>query len=162
VDKNEHSIARWISILYRYGQGYIGKNIESYNIGSGQYIFLIALYKKEGISQEQISEYLKVDKATTARAIKRLEKEGYIRRDIDENDKRAYKIYLTQKALNIKSELYDVLNKWENMLSSGLSENEKEVFPKMLKNMAESASNSAQAMLFEIIDNYNTTSCEKD
>lgn len=162
MDKNEHSIARWISILYRYGQGYIGKNIESYNIGSGQYIFLIALYKKEGISQEQISEYLKVDKATTAKAIKRLEKEGYIRRAIDENDKRAYKIYLTQKALNIKSELYDVIREWENMLSSGLSENEKEIFLKMLKNMAENASNNAQATISAIMDIKNTTRSEKD
>lgn len=162
LDKNEHSIARWISILYRYGQGYIGKNIESYNIGSGQYIFLIALYRKEGISQEQISEYLKVDKATTAKAIKRLEKEGYIRRAIDENDKRAYKIYLTQKALNIKSELYDVIREWESMLSSGLSENEKEIFMKMLKNMAENASNNAQATISAIMDIKNTARSEKD
>lgn len=162
MDKNEHSIARWISILYRYGQGYMGKNIESYNIGSGQYIFLIALYKKEGISQEQISEHLKVDKATTARAIKRLEKEGYIRRAIDENDKRAYKIYLTQKALNIKSELYGVIRKWENMLSSGLSESEKEIFLKMLKTMAENASNNAQATISAIMDIKNTTKSEKN
>lgn len=162
LDKNEHSIARWISILYRYGQGYMGKNIESYNIGSGQYIFLIALYKKEGISQEQISEHLKVDKATTARAIKRLEKEGYIRRAIDENDKRAYKIYLTQKALNIKSELYGVIRKWENMLSSGLSESEKEIFLKMLKTMAENASNNAQATISAIMDIKNTTKSEKN
>lgn len=140
----------------------MGKNIESYNIGSGQYIFLIALYKKEGISQEQISEHLKVDKATTARAIKRLEKEGYIRRAIDENDKRAYKIYLTQKALNIKSELYGVIRKWENMLSSGLSESEKEIFLKMLKTMAENASNNAQATISAIMDIKNTTKSEKN
>ena len=138
---NDHSIARWVSVLYRYGQSYIGRSVEPYNLGSGQYVFLIALYKKDGINQEEISRYLKLDKSTTAKTFKQLEKDGYIRRETDETDKRAYKIYLTQKARDLEAELYEVIRKWENVLSSGLSENEKETFLQLLRKMVENASN---------------------
>lgn len=135
----KYSINRWISILYRYGQSYISKQLETYNVGSGQYIFLIALYKKDGISQEEISDYLKIDKATTAKSIRRLEKEGYVKRDIDSKDKRAYKVYLTQKAFDIRPIIYNVLKKWSAVLSEGLTEDEKSITLNLLSRMAKNA-----------------------
>jgi DNA-binding MarR family transcriptional regulator len=117
----------------------MSKQLESYKIGSGQYIFLIALYKKDGISQEEISNYLKIDKATTAKSIRRLEKEGYVKRDIDSKDKRAYKVYLTQKAFDIKLIICNVLKKWSAVLSEGLSENEKGVVLDLLSRMSKNA-----------------------
>lgn len=139
-DLKKHSINRWISILYRYGQSHISKQLESYNIGSGQYIFLLTLYRQDGISQEEISDHLKIDKATTAKAIKRLEKEGYVKRDIDLEDKRAYRVFLTQKAHDIKSLIYNVLKNWSSVLSAGLSEIEKNTVLDLLSRMAENAS----------------------
>ncbi len=136
----KYSINRWISILYRYGQSHISKQLEFYNIGSGQYIFLLALYKKDGISQEEISGYLKIDKATTAKAIKKLENEGYVKRDIDSRDKRAYKVFLTQKALDINPAIHDVLKKWSAVLSEGLTKDEKSMTLDLLSRMAENAS----------------------
>ena len=101
MNDNQSSIGRPISILYRYGQSYTSKKLEAYNIGSGQYIFLLALYRNDGISQEELSAYLKIDKATTAKAVKKLIEAGYIRRDIDSSDKRAYKVFLTAKARDV-------------------------------------------------------------
>ena len=139
LNKNKHSITKWISILYRYGQSHISRQLSSYNIGSGQYIFLLALYKKDGISQEEISDHLKIEKATTAKAIKRLEKEGYIERSIDSSDKRAYKVFLTQKALDIKSVIYNLLKNWSAVLMTDLTENEKETIYLLLEKMAQNA-----------------------
>lgn len=133
------SINRWLSILYRYGQVYISKQMEPYDIGSGQYIFLLALYKKDGISQEEISDHLKIDKATTAKAIKRLEGEDYIKRDINFKDKRAYKVFLTQKALDIKPVIKNILKNWSDILSEGLSEDEKSTVLDLLSRMAKNA-----------------------
>ena len=135
----ESSIGRWISILYRYGQSYISKQLESYNIGSGQYIFLIILFRNDGISQEKLSEHLKIDKATTAKAIKKLAAEGYIKREIDSLDKRAYKVFLTPKALAIKPIVQDAIKSWEELLTSGLSENEIVLIKQLLDKMAKNA-----------------------
>jgi DNA-binding MarR family transcriptional regulator len=137
--KNKHSITRWISILYRYGQNHISRQLGSYGIGSGQYIFLLALYKKDGISQEEISDHLKIEKATTAKAMKRLEKEGYIKRNTDSGDKRAYKVFLTQKALDLKPVIHNLLKNWAEVLMADLTENEKETIYQLLEKMAKNA-----------------------
>lgn len=137
--KENDSLGKWISILYRYGQAFIGKKLDKFNIGRGQYIFLLSLYKKDGISQEEISLHLKIDKATTAKALKKLEDEGYIRREQDNDDKRAYKVYLNQKAIEIKPFLLETVNEWSNILSAGLTESEKADALRLFDKMAENA-----------------------
>ncbi len=139
LNTQNHSITRWISILYRYGQSHISKQVDQFSIGSGQYVFLLALYKKDGISQEEISNHLKIDKATTAKAIKKLEKEGYVKRNINSEDRRAYKVFLTQKAFDIKPEIHSILRNWADVLSGGFSEDEKKLVSELLGRMAKNA-----------------------
>ena len=132
-------IAKWSSILYRYGQSYIGKQLETYGIGSGQFVFLIILFKNNGISQENMSERLKIDKATTAKSIRKLEDAGYVERIVDSEDKRAYKVFLTSKALDIKPFLQKVLTEWEKIITDGLSKDEKKPVSGLLEKMAGNA-----------------------
>ena len=157
MNSGEHLIGRWISILFRCGQGFANKRFEKFNFGSGQYIFLLNLYRKDGISQEEISEHLKIDKATTAKALKRLESDGYITRTVDEFDKRAYKVYITQKALDIKKEFMDTVRDWNNILASGLTNDEKEIVLKILKKMSENASKHLEESK-EVVENEHNTS----
>lgn len=132
-------IGKYISILYRYQQCFMGKELKKYSLGTGQYIFLLTLFKKDGISQEEISKTSYIDKGTTARAIAKLEKEGYVLRKKDEEDKRANRIYLTEKALEFKSVLFEILRKWIDILSADLSKEEEEMAIKLLEQMGESA-----------------------
>lgn len=135
----EHSIGRLISILYRYGQCHIGKKLDPLNIGCGQYVFLMTLFQNDGISQEELSGFLEIDKATTAKAIKKLEDEGYVTRSIDTSDKRAYKVFITKKALGIIPIIQETIKNWENILTFGLSTDEKEMFEQVLNKMAKNA-----------------------
>jgi DNA-binding MarR family transcriptional regulator len=137
VNDNHSSIGREISILYRYCQSYISKKLEAYNIGSGQYIFLMALYRNDGINQEELSAYLKIDKATTAKAVKKLIEGGYIRRDIDSNDKRAYKVFLTPKARAVIPIIQGAVKNWEYMVNFGLLEEEKRLIEGLLHKMTQ-------------------------
>lgn len=139
MSSNESSIGRWISILYRYRQNYIGKKLEPYHIGSGQFFFLIVLSKNNGISQEELSDHLKIDKATTAKAIQKLEDEGYVDRIIDAKDKRAYQVYLTDKALKVIPIINEAVKDWERMITTGLSENESVIIEQILSKMAQNA-----------------------
>ena len=139
MNDHQSSIGRQISILHRYGQSYISKKLETYNIGSGQYIFLLALYRNDGISQEELSTYLKIDKATTAKAVKKLITAGYIRRDIDVSDKRAYKVFMTAKAMDVIPVVQEVIKSWENTVSGGLTEEEKRLTEELLHKMAQNA-----------------------
>ena len=96
-------------------------------------MFLIQLYKKDGISQEELSQNLSIDKGTTCRAVKKLVEQGFLTRERDEHDKRAYKLYLTDKSKEIKDEVFQLLYQWEESITTTISQEEVEVLRNLLK-----------------------------
>lgn len=133
VNTKKEPIAKYISQIYRKGNSFIAKEISKFGIGPGQIMFLMQLYKKDGISQEELSDILNIDKATTCRAIKKLEDEQILIRVKDENDKRAYKLYLTEKSREIEEEIKSVLYQWETNISKNLSQEEADILVTVLK-----------------------------
>ena len=127
------SVGKYISIIHRTGSSFLSKEFSKFNIGSGQYMYLIHLYKNDGLSQEELTKILNIDKGTTAKSIKKLETEGFVMRVKDKNDKRINRVYLTPKALEIKDEFLSSINAWENTLTSNLSYAEKEQALTLLK-----------------------------
>jgi DNA-binding MarR family transcriptional regulator len=113
-------------IIYRSTQAYTNEVLGKFNLGSGTYLYLLTLFRKEGINQNQISKELVVDKALSARAIKKLIDLEYIRKEADPEDSRAYKLYLTEKAKKIIPDIKMELNKWNDMITQSLSEQEKD------------------------------------
>ena len=107
--KSKEPIGKYISGIYRKGNSFISKEVAKYGLGYGQVMFLIQLYKKDGISQEELSQNLSIDKGTTCRAVKKLVEQGFLTRERDEHDKRAYKLYLTDKSKEIKDEVFQLL-----------------------------------------------------
>jgi len=126
-------ISRWFSVLHRLFLSYIYDNLQDLNIGSRQIMFLVELYHQDGISQEELSRYLNIDEANTARAIKKLEQEGYVKRIKDPEDKRAYKLYLTEKALAAQSRIFTLISSWEEQLLQNLSREERIVLTGLIK-----------------------------
>ena len=127
------SVGKYISIIHRTGSSFLSKEFSKFNIDCGQYMYLIHLYKNDGLSQEELTEILNIDKGTTAKSIKKLETEGFVMRVKDKNDKRINRVYLTPKALEIKDEFLSSINAWENTLTSNLSYAEKEQALTLLK-----------------------------
>lgn len=138
MDKKS-SMGRWISILYRYRQIHLNKELKKFNIGSGQSMFLYPLYFHDGISQEDLSHMLKIDKGTTARAIKKLEQEGYIERKQDNKDKRSYKLYVTEKGIMIKPDLFQVSFAWNDIITTDFTDEEKDLALQLLERMSNNA-----------------------
>ncbi|ADZ85626.1 MarR family winged helix-turn-helix transcriptional regulator [Cellulosilyticum lentocellum] len=117
-------IGRYISYLHRLGANFLSKEYDQYEIGFGQYQFLLRLYLEDGVSHDELTEQVCVDKATTTRAIKKLEEKGYVRLAPNEKDKRKYHIYLTEKALMQKEEILEISRRWERQLIDGLEQEE--------------------------------------
>jgi DNA-binding MarR family transcriptional regulator len=122
---NKEFIGKPISYLYRYEQIFIGKKIEQYGIGSGQFPFLMRLYREDGINQESLSDYLKIDKGTTARAIQKLVDEGYVFRQRDEKDRRSYRVFLTEKGKKMEPDMKKIASEWEDILFSSFDDSQR-------------------------------------
>lgn len=140
--KNQLSLGKLISCIYRYTQTYLSKELMEYGIGSGQFSFLLFLYREEGVTQDQIARALHVDKATATRALNKLEKEGYIRRKRDSVDKRRYNIYVTDAGRKMYPVLKDISSRWTKILLKDFSENEKDQLFEMISRVMENASTS--------------------
>ena len=112
MQEKRPSLIKLINNLYRYTQSYTDNALEKFQLSSGTYPYLLILYENEGISQNQISKKLNLDKAMSARAIKRLIELGYLRKDIDIDDSRAYKLFLTDNAKIIIPEIISEVHKW--------------------------------------------------
>lgn len=133
-------IGKWISVLYRIGHSFFfDEFFEKYGIGSGHFGYLMNLYREEGVSQDTLSRNLNVDKATTTRAVMKLESLGYIQRIPDPDDKRAYRVYLTERGRDIEPYVRKVLKNWAELITEGFNDEEKKIAYALLKRMAENA-----------------------
>lgn len=121
-----------IALIYRSQIAYIAKELETYRVGSGQFEFLLLLYHEDGVSQETLAKLLKVSKATSARAIQDLEKEGFVHRQRDENDHRAYKVYLTEKGKEMRNIIFEKLISFMDFVFSDFTFEEKEILKLLL------------------------------
>lgn len=84
-----------------------------------------------------------VDKATTARAMKKLETEGYVTRTRDEEDRRVHHLHVTDKGLKFKPILKTILDEWTSGLTRGLPEDEKEYLLDLLSKLERNAEGMA-------------------
>jgi len=110
-----------------------------HGIGSGQIPFLMTLFHRDGVSQEVLTELHNVDKATTTRAINKLETEGYVVRKVDESDRRAYRVYITDKGMKMKPVFRRKLKRWTEILLKDFSKSERAALLTLLDRLAENA-----------------------
>ena len=127
------SIGRLISVLHRQFQVYLNVALKDVGISSSEYVFLVTLFIEEGISQDELSARILIDKAATARAIKSLEDRGYVRREIDDKDKRIKRVYCTDKAKAYEAQIRKALASWTKFLTEDIDdETENMVFTTLL------------------------------
>lgn len=115
-------------------------------MGPGQVPILMILFREEGINQKTISERIRIHETTIARTIRRLVDEGYLVRERDEHDSRAYKITITDKTKKIMDNLFRVENEFESKIFKEFSEEERMEFMRLLRKM----STNAQEMTGEV------------
>ncbi|WP_346190256.1 MarR family winged helix-turn-helix transcriptional regulator [Brachyspira hampsonii] len=91
---------------------YIGKQINGFDITPEQLIVLKELAKEEGISQKELSLRLDKDQNTVKAMIDKLEIKSFIIRKENNLDKRAFSLFLTDKA---KKDL-PIIENYENQV----------------------------------------------
>lgn len=129
-------IGKLSSKIYRRGNIYITEKLKPYGINYIQMMCLVALYIEDGIRQEEIVEDIGIDKASVTRAIKSLEDNTYLTRTRNESDKRAFNLYLTEKAMEFKEISWKFLSEWELMISEGIDDKDKAIAFNVLKQMS--------------------------
>ncbi len=133
-------LGKYLSRIHRCSRALMDKRLRHLGIGGGQFGFMMTLYRKDGISQRNLSETLKLDKTTITRSIRPLLENGYIVRKRDPEDRREYKILLTKKGHSIREELIETRKELESELLEDFSQDEKDQLMELMRRMTENAS----------------------
>ena len=93
-------ILREIGMIARALDSISNIEFKELSLTRGQYLYLVRVCENPGIIQEKIAELIKVDRTTAARAIKRLEEQGFIYRQEDASNKKLSG-FMPQKRENV-------------------------------------------------------------
>lgn len=135
MHNKNHTIGKNLFTVQRYFKIFLNHRLKKHGLNSAQFMTLLILMKEDGLSQEGINEVLHFDKGFLARVAKSLEKDGYIIRKVNQEDRRAYKLYLTDKAKGLKPMIFEILGEWDSTILDGVTEKEKEILENTLENM---------------------------
>lgn len=85
---------------------------------------LVAILEEEGMLPSQLAEKTAQDRATTTGLIDRLERDGWIERHPDPNDRRALHIHLSPKALKHRHAILSIFEETNQQFLERFSPNE--------------------------------------
>lgn len=94
-------ILRDIGVIARALDSISNIEFKEVDLTRGQYLYLVRICENPGIIQEKLAEMIKVDRTTTARAIKKLEKNGLIEKEQDQENKKIRHLYPTSKGKTV-------------------------------------------------------------
>lgn len=134
-------ILRDIGVISRALDSISNIEFKEIDLAKGQFVYLVRIYENPGIIQEQLVEMLKIDRATSSRAISNLEKNGLIIKKSGENNKKNKLLFATDKG----EALYPFIireNEYSNAVAlKDFSEEEIKALTDMLKRVKENISN---------------------
>ncbi|MFS0776870.1 MarR family winged helix-turn-helix transcriptional regulator [Neobacillus sp. 3P2-tot-E-2] len=90
----------------------------------GQYLYLVRICENPGIIQEKVAEMIKVDRTTAARAIQKLEMNGFIEKKDDQHNKKIKKLFPTEKGKTVYPIIKREHDYSNNVALEGFSEEE--------------------------------------
>lgn len=130
-------ILREIGMIARCFDTISNVEFKELELAKGQYLYLVRVCENPGIISNKLSEMLKVDRTTTARAISKIEASGFIKIRKDDVNKKILRLYPTEKG----KKTYEFLKEEEEYSDivslQGFSENEKELLTRLLVRLRE-------------------------
>ena len=133
----DNSVGRLVSILYRKNQVYLNEALKELGLTASELPIIIYVLKHEGVSQEEMAQFLSIDKAAIARAVDTLLEKGLVQKEKDELDRRANKITVTEVGKKIEFALNQRLLYWTQYLTKDIEEKDVDTMYRVLNIMVD-------------------------
>ena len=111
------------------------KSLDKQVLSNIQYNICFVVFSEPGISQDGIAKSLYLDKSSVAKLIAKLMDMGYIRREVNQDDRRKYHVYLTESGEVLLSEFVEKLAKWEDDVFGEVGSIERDQFDQCLSKL---------------------------
>ena len=138
---------RCISRTARCSQLYRSERLAEVGLNGGQYVYISNVCRNPGISQEQMSRQILINKSNVARQLASLEQNGFVRREPDAKDRRGMRVYPTERAMEVYPYIQQVLADWRHYLTEDFTDEEREQLDSLLERVLEKAAAYADKRL---------------
>ncbi len=108
------------------------KSSEDLGFQNGYRQILRFLVHEDGVTQIDIARDAHFTAPTISVTLKKMEKEGLIRRRTDKNDTRCSRVFITEKGRELEGKFFEKIMDCEEVLARGLSEEEEETLCRLL------------------------------
>ena len=105
---------------------YYDRRASALGVTSAQWRLLLRLSREPGLKQVELAERLDVEPITACRIVDRLEEAGLVERQRDPDDRRAWRLVLTEKAQLILNRLRALAEEMSGEAFAGMSGEEVE------------------------------------
>ncbi|GCD78675.1 hypothetical protein JCM31826_21570 [Thermaurantimonas aggregans] len=136
IDPNQ-PMAVYFAYLTKQYIGAVSKKLKHLEIDRYYYTLLTIHDHQPEITQQQLADKLQTDKVTTFRVVDHFCKVGYVRREVNPEDRRSMYLYLTPKGMKVIPEIKKAYMALNNICFEGIDESEREIFYKVLSKMIE-------------------------
>ncbi|MCD2451724.1 MarR family transcriptional regulator [Methylicorpusculum oleiharenae] len=109
------------------------KEAEHNGFTHSQWRALVHLSENENCRQIDLAEILEIKPITLARQIDLLEESGLVRRNKDADDRRAYRLEVTDKARAVMQELWAIADAVEAKVLAALTDEERDMMVSLLE-----------------------------
>jgi MarR family transcriptional regulator, organic hydroperoxide resistance regulator len=130
----EDNIGRYIGrihSLFSYKLNQLLRESEA-GITVDQFRLLTHLWKQDGISQQQLAQLVRRDRASITRMVDILEQQGFINRASDKDDRRINLIFLTEKGKQLEPIASKAAEETLNISQKGFSQSERKTLDELL------------------------------
>ena len=110
---------------------------EGIKVTLGQAGILFLLRRDDGQTMTELSKALAVKNATLTGLIDRLERSAFVMRRASKNDRRSIRIYITPEGIEECDKAGPVIRRVNEKIKSGFSQEEIEVFKRVLKSVVQ-------------------------
>lgn len=129
----DHSAGYLANQLARLFAEGLQERIQALGITTGQFPALLALWEKDGLTQAELVRATDVEQATMAATLKRMERDGLVRRKPHPDDSRAQQVFLTERAKQIRQLAYTAANEQNGAALADFSPGEVEQFLHLMR-----------------------------
>ncbi|HEO98881.1 MAG TPA: MarR family transcriptional regulator [Epsilonproteobacteria bacterium] len=99
--------------------------IKAYGISPEQWSVLFRVVEQSGISQKALADSTYKDQGNLTRMIDKLIEKGYIKREADADDRRAIKLYATERSVVLAEAVAPLSSRHNENMTAGFSYEEK-------------------------------------
>ena len=148
--QSDLKIGKKIKRLYKIFHAFASDYLEGVDIKVAEFDFLMNILESEGSCQEELACAVMVNKSAATKAIKSLEKKGYVVRKRDDEDKRFFKVYSTPKAREFREEFLEKIRTMKQHMLNNFSEEESQTLYLLLDKLEKNLITECQDFQLEL------------